>query len=46
LIVIDGQKQNKNDLIKVDIDKILSTVTLPATLAEKKYGGRSKWNLK
>jgi hypothetical protein len=43
LIVIDGQKQNKNDLIKVDIDKILYSY-LPATLAEKKYGGRSKWS--
>ncbi|MDG2433283.1 M56 family metallopeptidase [Flavobacterium sp.] len=39
LIVIDGQKQNKNDLIKVDLDsEIASSITLPATLAEKKYG--------
>jgi hypothetical protein len=39
LIVIDGQKQNKNDLIKVDMDaEIASSITLPATLAEKKYG--------
>jgi hypothetical protein len=36
LIVIDGQKQNKNDLIKVDMDaEIASSITLPATLAEK-----------
>ena len=39
LIVIDGQKQNKNDLIKVDMDaEIASSITLPAALAEKKYG--------
>jgi hypothetical protein len=32
LIVIDGQKQNKNDLIKVDMDaEIASSITLPAT---------------
>jgi hypothetical protein len=33
------EKQNKNDLIKVDMDaEIASSITLPATLAEKKYG--------
>jgi hypothetical protein len=39
------EKQNKNDLIKVDMDaEIASSITLPATLAENIYGG-SKWSL-
>jgi predicted ThiF/HesA family dinucleotide-utilizing enzyme len=43
LIVIDGQKQNKNDLIKVDMDaEIASSITLPATLAEKNMARREQ----
>jgi hypothetical protein len=41
-----GKKQNKNDLIKVDMDaEIASSITLPATLAEKNMARRSKWSL-
>jgi hypothetical protein len=45
LIVIDGQKQNKNDLIKVDMDAEIASVTLPATLAEKNSEGVGEFEI-